>query len=147
MEMGADLLEETGLALNGWTIKADNPKRRTGVCNYSTRVIGIARRQIEFGTEDALLNTLTHEVAHALVGPDADHGPEWQAAHRSLGGNGERCSEVLTDAPKGKYEAVCVECNVREVAWRWRLSDSMRSAVHTVCRSQVVWRDADGIVC
>ena len=46
---------------------------------------------------EALRNTFLHEVAHAVAGRGANHGPAWKRVHRALGGNAHRTH---------KYEAL-----------------------------------------
>ena len=45
------------------------------------------------------LGCLRHELAHALVGPDEDHGPTWQAAADRL----ETPADWATDTTRGFY--------------------------------------------
>ena len=57
--------------------------------------------------EKDVVDTILHEIAHALVGLKAGHGPIWQRKAREIGCNGLRCfgDEVIT--PKAKYVAEC----------------------------------------
>ena len=45
------------------------------------------------------LGCLRHELAHALVGPDEDHGPAWAAAARAM----ETPNDWATDTTRGFY--------------------------------------------
>lgn len=52
-----------------------------------------------------LENCVTHELAHAfhvLMTHDSDHGVMWQAIHRAMGGNAERCHSV--DVKKNRVQ-------------------------------------------
>jgi len=40
--------------------------------------------------DDEIHQVLLHEVAHALAGPDAGHGPAWKRISRDLGYEGKR---------------------------------------------------------
>lgn len=78
--------------LYGWNFKWDNAARRFGQCNYSTATISMSRKLTVQRTEDAVRNTILHEIAHALT-PGAGHGPRWRAKALAIGCNGKRCSD------------------------------------------------------
>lgn len=83
-----NLLDQHGLAT--WSVTFDNARRRAGLCNYNDRLISLSRPLMSQRTYAETLNTITHEVAHALTqGHKHDH--VWAAKHRSLGGDGLRC--------------------------------------------------------
>ena len=88
--MARKLMLEHGLY--GWNFKWDNAARRFGQCNYSTSTISMSRRLTVQRTEDAVRNTILHEIAHALT-PGAGHGPRWRAKALAIGCNGKRCSD------------------------------------------------------
>jgi hypothetical protein len=68
---GRRLLREHGL--DDWTIVADRAKTRAGVCRYSRREIGISGPLTTLHDESEVLDTILHEIAHALVGPRHGH--------------------------------------------------------------------------
>ncbi|QDM56463.1 hypothetical protein PP996_gp37 [Gordonia phage SheckWes] len=75
------------LELHGWRLKFDNARRRAGQCNYSTRTISISAPLLEVRTFADTLETITHELAHALT-PGHNHDYTWKKMHRDMGGNG-----------------------------------------------------------
>jgi predicted SprT family Zn-dependent metalloprotease len=91
------LLHIHGLAQQGWTVKLDRAKARFGQCNYTTKTISLSRALTESTTRERVENTVLHEIAHALVGRKAGHGPVWQAAHRRIGGTGRRTGQATTE--------------------------------------------------
>ena len=98
-----------------WSVTIDRRSRRQhGYCEHNRRtgggVIGIAAFIIEHASDDEIFDTVTHEVAHAICGPDEGHGILWQNVHKELGGNGERYARAIPGAPKGKYRADCPAC-------------------------------------
>ncbi|AHB79612.1 SprT-like protease [Mycobacterium phage Validus] len=93
--IATDLIAEHGLT--GWTVTFDNARRRAGVCKYGTRTIGLSKPLMAQRSWDDTWMTITHEVAHALVGHSHGHDAVWAAKHRSLGGNGKRCFEHLDE--------------------------------------------------
>lgn len=94
--LGRRLLREHGL--DDWTIVADRAKTRAGVCRFGRRQIGISAPLTTLHSEEEVLDTILHEIAHALVGPQHGHDAVWRAAARRIGCSGERC--VPADAPR-----------------------------------------------
>lgn len=73
-----------------WSFGFDRAKRRAGLCNYTDRRISVSRYLAAEFDDDENHQTLLHEVAHALAGPSAHHGPEWQRIAQGLGYVGGR---------------------------------------------------------
>ncbi len=96
LAMGRALLREHGL--DGWQIVADRAKTRAGVCRYGRRQIGISAPLTTLHDEAEVRDTLLHEIAHALVGPQHGHDEVWRAKAVEIGSTGERC--VSPDAPR-----------------------------------------------
>jgi hypothetical protein len=70
---------------DSWTFAFDNAKRRAGLCDYTRKRISVSRYLAARYDDDTNHQTLLHEVAHALAGADAAHGPRWKAVARELG--------------------------------------------------------------
>ncbi|WP_345752676.1 SprT-like domain-containing protein [Microbacterium rhizophilus] len=68
-----------------WTFGFDNAKRRAGLCDYTRKRITVSRYLTARYDDDTNHQTLLHEVAHALAGPAAGHGPAWKRVARELG--------------------------------------------------------------
>ena len=94
--LGRRLLREHGL--DDWTIVADRAKTRAGVCRFGRRQIGISAPITALHDESEVLDTILHEIAHALVGPEHGHDAVWRAKALEIGCSGERC--VSTDSPR-----------------------------------------------
>ncbi len=95
LAMGRRLLREHGL--DGWTVVADRAKTRAGVCRFARRQIGISGPLTALHSEGEVRDTVLHEIAHALVGPEHGHDAVWRATAVRIGCSGERC--VPADAP------------------------------------------------
>jgi predicted SprT family Zn-dependent metalloprotease len=105
-----ELMKKHGLVAMGWTFKFDNAKRRFGVCRYRSRVIGLSRELTLLNSEAEVVDTILHEIAHALT-PRHHHDAVWRAKAIEIGCNGERCySSDDVKTPKGNYEAICPCC-------------------------------------
>ncbi|WP_240917889.1 SprT family zinc-dependent metalloprotease [Phycicoccus sp. HDW14] len=86
LAMGRRLLREHGL--DGWSIVADRAKTRAGVCRFGRRQIGISAPLTALHSEDEVRDTLLHEIAHALVGPEHGHDEVWRATAVRIGCSG-----------------------------------------------------------
>ena len=131
-----------------WSFTIDRRSRRQhGYCEHNRRtgggVIGVAAFIIEHASDDEIFDTVTHELAHAICGPDEGHGTLWQNVHKELGGNGERYARAIPGAPRGKYRADCPACGKTGIAYRWRIAPTMKRATHNACGMTVVWYDME----
>src|SRR5919202_2449234 len=73
-----------------WTFAFDTAKRRAGACDYTRRRITVSRYLAAKTDEDEVRQTLLHEIAHALAGHAAAHGPSWRTTAQRLGYTGPR---------------------------------------------------------
>ncbi|MEO0588250.1 MAG: SprT-like domain-containing protein, partial [Planctomycetota bacterium] len=78
-------LTRHGLADRGWSVGFNRRKTVCGVCNYTDRRIELSRHHVELNDEPIVLDTILHEVAHALAGSRAKHGPKWKRIAAELG--------------------------------------------------------------
>lgn len=109
--LATKLLEEHGLAQKGWTFEFDNAKRRFGVCRFRSKRIGLSKPLTEANDYVQVVDTILHEIAHAIAGHAAGHGPEWKKVCIRIGAKPERCySSEDTTIIAGKYRAVCGAC-------------------------------------
>ena len=73
-----------------WSFGFDNAKKRAGLCNYTAKHISVSRYLASRYDDDEIHQILLHEVAHALAGPRAGHGPKWATIAADLGYVGRR---------------------------------------------------------
>src|SRR3954467_11086748 len=105
----AQELKKNGL--HGWTFGLSKAKRRLGVCKYRQKRIEIAEYYARNSPEETVLDTLRHEIAHALAGPAAKHGPAWKAVAVRLGARPRACdTSHETVVPPGDWRATCPDC-------------------------------------
>jgi predicted SprT family Zn-dependent metalloprotease len=110
-DIAAVRLAEHGLT--GWTFGLAHSKRRLGVCKYRTRRIEIGTYYALHNPESAVLDTLLHEIAHALAGPEAGHGPAWQAVAVRIGATPRACdNSPHTVVQPGEWQTTCPACNL-----------------------------------
>ncbi|MCX6500858.1 MAG: SprT-like domain-containing protein [Microbacterium sp.] len=68
-----------------WSFGFDNAKRRAGLCDFGRKRISVSRYLAARYDDDENHQTLLHEVAHALAGSTAGHGPAWKRIAREIG--------------------------------------------------------------
>src|SRR5580658_9496690 len=83
--------ELTKHGLNGWSFGWADTKRRLGVCKHATKRIEIAEYYALNNPPETVLDTLLHEIAHALAGPGARHGPVWKEVAVRIGAVPRAC--------------------------------------------------------
>jgi predicted SprT family Zn-dependent metalloprotease len=110
--------------LQGWTFGFATTKRRLGVCKYRTKRIEIAEFHALNNPPEKVLDTLLHEIAHALAGPAARHGPVWKAVAVRLGARPRSCANASEMAmTPGDWQATCPTC--RKIYHRYRRPTSL----------------------
>lgn len=70
---------------DSWSFAFDHAKRRAGQCDYTHKRITVSRYLAARYDDDTNHQTLLHEVAHALAGAAAGHGPRWKRVAHDLG--------------------------------------------------------------
>ncbi|MCR2784887.1 MULTISPECIES: SprT-like domain-containing protein [unclassified Microbacterium] len=73
---------------DSWSFAFDHAKRRAGLCNYRDKRISVSRYLSARDDDEANRQTLLHEVAHALAGARAGHGPTWRRTAQGIGYTG-----------------------------------------------------------
>lgn len=91
---GRDIREE------GYNLKLINHKRALGVCNYSKKYVGISRHHLVERSQ--VMNTMLHEVAHALTKGDG-HGYVWRSLFIRMGGDGQTRNAITASYVKKLY--------------------------------------------
>jgi len=104
----------------------DRGKRRLGCTHFVTigntslaKKITLSRHYAVLLPEDEIRDVILHEIAHALAGHKAGHGPVWKAAARKVGAKPKRCA-APSASPEASVTAECPEC-FRPLAAQHRL--------------------------
>lgn len=109
---------------SSWRFRFNHARRRMGMCYYPARRvqlwpprvlvrpgrIELSIHFVERNGDEEIRDTILHEIAHALAGQKAGHGPRWRQIAQAIGARPERCSLTAT-MPKGRWLAVCPNCN------------------------------------
>lgn len=100
--------------LTGWKIEWSRSKKTHGLCRYATKTLVFSQAAFSIIGEDEVRNTILHEIAHALAGGLAGHGPTWQRIHREIGGTGAQYvskNAAATIAATAPWQGKCPKCS------------------------------------
>lgn len=92
---------------DSWSFGFDNAKTRAGLCNYTDRRISVSKYLAARYEDDEIHQVLLHEVAHALAGTRAGHGPKWKAIAAGLGYEGKRLHDGETAHEFAPWVGTC----------------------------------------
>ncbi|MGE4544274.1 MAG: SprT-like domain-containing protein [Pedobacter sp.] len=130
-EQASALLKRHGL--KDWRFAFDDATRRAGSCQFTRRTITLSRHLARNAPEAEILDTLLHEIAHALVGPRHNHDAVWRAKAVALGSSGERCHNLRFAPPR--YIVSC-----RNGCWSATAERRRRNVVCRTCKGEIVYQ-------
>jgi hypothetical protein len=102
-------MKEFGLTDRGWKLQFNNTKTTLGLCCFRIKTIKLSRAFVEVNEERTVLDTILHEIAHALLPPTEKHSIVWSSLAKSIGCNGKRLDNESI-APEKKRIGTCPKC-------------------------------------
>jgi len=102
-EEWAILQNEFYQELRMWTLVIDTrPRSRMGQCRFDAQEIGLSKWLIDLNgaAHPEVIDTLRHEVAHVLAGPEHDHDKVWKSYAVLVGAKPERTFKNSTAKDK-----------------------------------------------
>ena len=109
VDLAATRLKEHGLS--DWSFRLAKTKRRLGACKHRQKRIEIAAYYASQNPPESVTDTLLHEIAHAIAGPAAGHGPVWKAVAARLGATPKACdTSPDTIVEPGDWQTTCPAC-------------------------------------
>jgi len=121
-------LKEYGLYQKGWRTVFSKDEKNIGRCWHDVKRIELSIIHLNARSEADLMDTIIHEIAHAIVGAKVAHGPVWEEQCKKMGltnptvcgefinpdnGRGLSASEVK---PKRQFHRLNVTCHCGKVA-------------------------------
>lgn len=95
--------------LKDWALEFDNSLSHFGLCSYDRRTIFISNYAVSHATDFDLLDTIMHEIAHALT-PGEGHSRVWKKKCKEIGAIPKMCSKEKNYVAPGRWQAVCGNC-------------------------------------
>lgn len=133
------LMDRYWYKFEGWSFEFDNAKRRCGCTKFSIKTITLSRYFVQRNDEDEVRETILHEMAHVIAGPQAGHGPAWRYYAEQIGAKPERCASSV-DMPEGGIEGVCApDCTIRHTRHRMPPKRLMDAYQCNRCYTPVTW--------
>ena len=136
--LGKHLIREhevkSGLKV-GWQFAFDLAPARGGLCRYRDKQITLSVTYCQKASKEEIVDTILHEIAHAIVGPKHGHGATWKAAARQIGCTAERCHRIQHTPPRWHGQCGCGQ------QWeRQRLSQRIRTSRCGKCKGNIEWK-------
>ncbi len=121
----------------GWQFAFDLAPERGGLCRYAEKQITLSVTYCLKASKEEIVDTILHEIAHAIVGPKHGHDATWKAAARRIGCTAERCHHVQHTPPRWHGQCGCGQ------QWkRQRLSQRARTWRCRKCKENIEWKRA-----
>jgi predicted SprT family Zn-dependent metalloprotease len=148
-QIATRLIAEHGLT--GWRFEFNRSKHALGTCHYQRKTIYLSRPLTEVNSYDETVDTILHEIAHALAGFTAGHGPQWKTVAARIGASPLSSSSNAVSAP-AKWLSSCRTPGCTFSSSRHRLSERAKGyACPECCRKhnggrydvayRLVWRE------
>lgn len=104
-----------GLREKGWNAELSNTKRALGECRYCTKTVRVSRHHIECSSADSVIDTILHEIAHAIDFENrgrSGHDAEWRRVAVMVGATprANKAHAYNIKKPVYKYDVVCPKC-------------------------------------
>lgn len=115
------LIDDHGLP--GWDFRLNRTKRQLGVCKEYLKRIELSEHYVLNNDQAMIVDTILHEIAHALVGVNHGHDQIWKDMCLRIGCNPKSCDKTV-QMPEGDWRAQCGSC--RRVFTRHRRPKSLR---------------------
>lgn len=124
--------------LHDWKIRIGTAKNMAGMCNFSRKQITMSLFLANARSRENTVDTILHEIAHALTPKDGGHGKEWKATASRIGANPSRCFDPseIDPALAYKFHGRC-PTHIERTTRRNRRAHLKCSE----CDTAVVWRD------
>lgn len=106
-------MRKWGLTEDGWTFAWSQAADEFGRCEYSRKRIVLSETltRLNAENEEEIVDTILHEIAHALAGHRAGHGWQWQEKARLVGARPQRTYDSKKVAvPAYKWTGTCPSC-------------------------------------
>lgn len=134
IEFGYNLLQQHELF--DWRIELRKKMEgKLGACYYKGKIIAISKYYAENNSRQNVVNTILHEIAHALT-PGHKHDSIWLETAQKLG---VQKTDINVVVEPGKYQSVCPTCG--RIYHKYRKPKYQKGYYCPICgvKSQLKW--------
>lgn len=125
-----------------WKFRFNRRVRDLGLCNYRKKTIYLSIYYIMEASDADVINTIKHEIAHALMPQGEGHGARWRALFLQMGGNGKRCTDVHIMTAKKPFWVISCANGCWETGYFWKKEPDKSRHHCATCRGKILWRRA-----
>ena len=114
-ELARTLMDKHGLS--EWAFHFDSSKRCFGKCYFAARKITLSKKLCELNNEENVIDTILHEIAHALASKydkDFGHGEAWKKWCVKVGAKPIACYDPVNIVTVG-YNYSLINKETKEV--------------------------------
>jgi predicted SprT family Zn-dependent metalloprotease len=90
-----------------WSFGFDSGRRRAGLCSYTDKRITVSKYLALVHSVDDVMQTVLHEIAHALCGPKEGHGKKWLATAKRIGYRNDKYTGEEIAQVYAPYKGLC----------------------------------------
>ena len=108
--LALQLMSEHNLNWPAWGFRMSRSKNAIGFCQYNHfngGMITFSKNFLHLADHE-IRDTILHEIAHAIAGHKASHGPEWKAVCRRIGAKPDANADLKSeDKVAFKWTGIC----------------------------------------
>lgn len=120
--------------LDEWVFGFDLAQVRGGICRYTKKRITLSVTYCLTAPKEEVLDTVLHEIAHALAGYKAGHGKTWRGVAEIIGCSGEVYHTIKHG--QDRWHGFC-PCGK---TWkRKKLQRRVRNGTCPSCNEKITW--------
>ena len=116
-----------------WKLELDHAKVRAGACHFTEKKISFSRNFIKYADDLDINDTILHEIAHALVGPNHGHDSVWKTMAKKIGCSAKRCHTL--EFSDYKWVRFCTNH-----CWEQKTHRRKRNLVCKKCGAPVIYK-------
>lgn len=114
LKIAKQLYRKHKLDKRGWTFGFDRAVERLGGCDNRRKKISISGVLTDLNDAAWFRGILLHEIAHAIAGWSAAHGPVWKEVCRQIGADPRPYRDTPPFDPPPKYILTCPGCGMTD---------------------------------
>lgn len=108
-ELATLFLKHYGLAQMGWSVSMFEHDKHLGECDYEHKTLKFSRGLVSQVDNLQRIDTILHEIAHAIAGSQAEHGPGWKRIAKKIGAYPKAVARITASTHEYNYvwQTVC----------------------------------------